>query len=120
MANPFSGTLVQIRRCLRQKRGPAATDAARPILESDNHKAIFAVARLFSDAGMTDQSVVALERCAELDSSNPVYRLVLARIFEQMGLLKEVTQEFCAALALDADNAAVMHSLAADQSRRYR
>ncbi len=92
----------------------AATDAAGPILESDNQEAVFAVARLFSDAGMTNQSAVALERCTELDPRNPIYRLVLARTFERMGLIGKGVREYREVLAVDADNAAAMHGLAAN------
>lgn len=111
--NPFSGALTEIRRCLHQGRGPAATDAARPILESDKAEAIFAAARLFYDADMADASVTALKRCTELDPGNRIYRLVLARTFEKLGLLKKSGEEYRAVLVLDADNVAVMHELAA-------
>ena len=112
--NPFTGALLEIRRFLHQGRGPAATDAATPILESDNPEAIFTAARLFSDAGAADQSAIALERCTELDPRNPIYRLVLARIYEQLGLVKKGAREFRAVLELDRDNAAAMHGLAAN------
>ena len=104
--NPFSGALTEIRRCLHQGRGPAATDAARPILESDKAEAIFAAARLFYDADMADASVTALKRCTELDPGNRIYRLVLARTFEKLGLLKKSGEEYRAVLVLDADNVA--------------
>ncbi|MCH8931120.1 MAG: sulfotransferase, partial [Proteobacteria bacterium] len=81
---------------------------------SDNPEAIFTAARLFSDAGAADQSAIALERCAELDPRNPIYRLVLARTYEQLGLAKKGAREYRAVLELDADNAAAMHGLAAN------
>ncbi len=110
--NPFTGVLLQIRQYLHQRREPVATDAARPILEGDNQEALFAVARLFSDAGMADQSAGPLERCTTLDPRNPIYRLVLARTYEQMGLAKKGALEYRAVLALDANNAP--HGLAAN------
>ena len=115
MPDSDAGALVQIRQCLRQKRGQAAIDTARAVLESDNQEALFAVARLFSDAGMADQSARApLERCTMLDPRNPIYRLALARTFEQMDLAKKGALEYRAVLPIDAGNAAAMHGLAAN------
>ncbi|MCZ6879602.1 MAG: sulfotransferase [Gammaproteobacteria bacterium] len=114
MADAHADALVQVRQYLRQRQGQAAIDAARAVLESDNEQALFAVARLFSDAGMADQSAGALERCTMLAPRNPIYRLVLARTFEQMDLAGKGALEYRAVLALDADNAAAMHGLAAN------
>ncbi|MCZ6761527.1 MAG: hypothetical protein O7C03_00840, partial [Gammaproteobacteria bacterium] len=114
MADAHADALVQVRQYLRQRQGQAAIDAARAVLESDNEQALFAVARLFSDAGMADQSAGALERCTMLAPRNPIYRLVLARTFEQMDLAGKGALEYRAVLALDADNTAAMHGLAAN------
>ena len=111
--NPFIDTLRQIRQYLKQGQRQAAAETAGTVLESKNQEAIFTIARFFSDAGMTNESAAALERCTELDSGSPIYRLVLARVYEQMGLLEKGIREYRAALALGADNTAAMHGLAA-------
>ncbi|MCZ6560542.1 MAG: sulfotransferase [Gammaproteobacteria bacterium] len=110
---PFNDTLKQVRQYLEQGQGRKAADTARTVLESDDHEAIFAIARLFSAASMSSESAAALERCTELNPGNPVYRLVLARIYERMSLLEKGIREYRAVLVLDADNAAAMHGLAA-------